>query len=1319
MALFKGRLIPGIITLSVLVSSLPQAFAGETAEDDMYITIDDIPKVREHTAFEYEKETVNLKDGLLASFGFNEDDGATESYDSVNNIKATMVAGLPGWCTTANENIQEWDYSNVKLDYVNPETYMGALSKNDGMPRFTKRKNGAFGSYVGFYNIGTGIEIEENDKIPAANNDEYSISFWVKGEASAIRQNKVVYEERGKGKSYIKFIAAERDMPEYHYYEGGYLRVVIADEAGNIILDKMTEGYPFDLSWNMVTFTDKKGEAAVYINGEKDPVDFSYDYSKKPEYVKSYIGTPEDEVDGTENRGANYYYGAVDDFNFYNRVITPAEMKYLFYECKTDRVAWLDFEDGVSDYEKNLSLSGEPEITDGVINKGLKLSSSFEGKKHPSLEFDETFTAMFWIKRDSDGENKVISRGDDFEITVGNEVKFTVTDDEGNKTEIKAPAPDKNKWFHVGAVANGEKLILYINAENKAEAEYNGSVKVSGNIKVSDGDNVGVIDELRIHNYGCSRTEMKLMQDMDPSYIKSTADRLYNMIDEADSNMTEIINAYKNGQYNRMLELFRDYYFEVVDKEIFPNLDDSLANGTWLCYGYDDEKVLYGRGESYASFDDIGEFGDINWEYGAFREIEQYHHMTVEYWQWSLEQMENLTFKMFVSFGQEEYLERFAKFVRDLSMHRYDMLISNRAEWNAVGFQQPLHPNLSQSAIKYISTHLLYFIKVHPEYAKRYFTPTILVECLEETSTRYAPDLLNVSAFGNHEVDSISYGAEFALRFKGLKFGNTVYDKAMDYVRRFQNGEFMKDGTGIEATWHYAIALPKKFSAMYDMFKGLNYGDYNMSILKNQVTQRSRMIGCHVLPYGDSFIGIGSSAGSGLWGNASGYDTEVNDRFVLLQDSVLKTSLGKTDPLLKQLENVVKNDGEYPAFTSMTFPYVGNSLLRSGWEDDDSLLFLVGSEYRQKECSDKLSVQLASKGRLLLGRAGHSQGNSALGIQGSYAYTSIGNNTVNVDDCIHAVPDMYQENYRNEPMPYRFLTTENFDFTEGVYDSGYYDYKNYIEESTAQNNIYQPNLEKKAKDVSHQRQVISVRDKDFYIVLDRMTADESHKYHQEWHVPSIFAEEDVEVSDDGFITKDDTGANVALYQFYNRPLTHEKYYGYVNEDETLARGWEMRLYSGEWDKSTDVRFTFESEGNTVLATVITPLENTSEIVKSKKNIANGSVQGFEIELTDGTVISLLTSYNTASLSLDGVNANAKTLLTVKESGKPVKGIVLDTSSCDINGESIDCRYRNSYEFVCGDSLELTPITIPQTFKWVEENGNLVPKYENIDLSELK
>ena len=326
MTLFKNRIVSGIIMFGLIFPLFPAVVAEDIIEDDAYITIDDIPKVGVHTDFEYEKENVDLEHGLIASFKFDAEDGAKEVFDTVSNIKVTMVAGLPGWCTTANENVQEWDYTNVKLDYVNPETYLGALSKNDGMPRFTKRKNGKQGSYVGFYNIGAGAEVEENDKIPAANNDEYSISFWVKGDAALVRENKVVYEERGKGKSYIKFLAQTRDLPEYHYSEGGYLRVIIADENGSVVLDRTTEGYPFDLSWNMITWTDKKGEAAVYINGEKDPVDFSYDYSKKPEYTKSYIGTPKDEVDGIENRCANYYYGAVDDFNFYNRIITPAEM---------------------------------------------------------------------------------------------------------------------------------------------------------------------------------------------------------------------------------------------------------------------------------------------------------------------------------------------------------------------------------------------------------------------------------------------------------------------------------------------------------------------------------------------------------------------------------------------------------------------------------------------------------------------------------------------------------------------------------------------------------------------------------------------------------------------------------------------------------------------------------------------------------------------------------------------------------------------------------------------------------------------------------
>lgn len=1287
-----------------------------------YITEQDIPKLREQTVIDYESAEYDLSKGLLASFDFDEE-SKTEIRDNVNNIKANLVEGLQGWYTQANENIREWDYSSAKLDYVDPQSYLGSLSTSDGLPRFTKRKNGKEGKYIGFYNPMASVEIEKNDKIPAANNNEYSISFWVKGNHNNLRSNCVIYEERGKGKSYLKFETAIRNL-KYDYYAGGYLRVIMADEDGNIILDKTSESYPFDLSWHMITWNDKNGSVEVYIDGEKDGTDFSYDISKKPQYLKSYIGTPKDEISGPGERCTNFYYGAVDDFYFYNRIISQAEMKYLFYKLKTGRMAWVEFEDNISDYYKNLELTTKPNFVSGIKGTAVRLSEKMTSKKHPSMCFDKSFTTAFWLKLDKNGKNSVISRGNgDFDVTVDENITFSITQENGEKVSVSAPIPSKEKWFHIGAVADGSKIILYIDAVKVAEADYNGTIKCSGNVSLSKGDDIGCIDELNIYNYGCSVTELKLYQDMQPDYIMETAKTLYNMLDVNNPYVKSIVQCYQKGDYSGMLEEFRDYYFDLIDKEILPYVENSVANGSWIYYGYDDEAVAYGRGFSMASFDEIGEFGDINWEYGAFGENVQYHHQTVDYWQWNLQTMEQLNYKMYVTFGQEEYIERYFKFTRDLAMHRYNMLVSNQSAWNAVGFQQPLHPNVGQNALEQLCTNSYYFIKTNPELAKRYLSPTALVEQLREGSSRYLLALLNVSSYGNHEFDSISMASQYALRFKGLKISNEVYKQFMIFSDQVGKKEEMRDGTGYESTWHYNSTMPFRFGQTYDLFTNLGYtdNDYPMLKLKNQVIMRARMIGCHVLPYGKSFIGTGSSGGAALSDSdvLGGKDAEDNFDSSLNVKLLGGNSIIKNDPLINQLKNVVDNNENVPAFTSITFPYLGNSILRTGWGDNDQMAYLTGCKFRQKDNCEKNAFQLAGYGRLLLGRSGHSQGNTSLGPQGDYAFTSLGNNTVNVDDSVQSPPDMYITNYRTEPLNYRFLASDDFDFAEGVYDEGYVKYDTYLKKSDETNNIYTKLGKADAKDVQHHRQVISVKNKDVYIILDRMSAEDEHEYHQEWHIPSSFPEESVINTDDGFITKDERGANVALYQFYNDKTTSQKYYGWVNEDETLARGWEMRTYSGSWDKATDVRFDFKAKGDTILVTVITPLKNTSEIIKSKKNIGNGTKQGFEIELEDGTMLKLLTDTTSKEIEIDGVSAKASTLLVVEEKDGNKKGIALDASSLNVNGKKADCRYNNSFEFVCGKTVNISPIKIPQTFKWVEENGNIVPKYQNIDLENLK
>jgi len=235
-------------------------------------------------------------------------------------------------------------------------------------------------------------------------------------------------------------------------------------------------------------------------------------------------------------------------------------------------------------------------------------------------------------------------------------------------------------------------------------------------------------------------------------------------------------------------------------------------------------------------------------------------------------------------------------------------------------------------------------------------------------------------------------------------------------------------------------------------------------------------------------------------------------------------------------------EGEPVEFTSYFFPWAGQCIMRSGWEQDDRyLMFEIGPFGTGHQHEDKLGLFLCAYGRALLTEAGtYSYDRSKWR---RYVLSTAAHNTITVDGLGQHRRGL-RETYENqEPMipPGRdWATTEVFDWATGVYDNGY--------GPRLDENGKALGRERDITEVLHERTVVFVRP-DYYLVIDRMLGEGEHTYSDLFHLDA----DEASVDDETLVvsTLEEGKANLTLIPVAMDGLTLRM----VKGQEDPVQGW--------------------------------------------------------------------------------------------------------------------------------------------------------------------
>jgi hypothetical protein len=248
---------------------------------------------------------------------------------------------------------------------------------------------------------------------------------------------------------------------------------------------------------------------------------------------------------------------------------------------------------------------------------------------------------------------------------------------------------------------------------------------------------------------------------------------------------------------------------------------------------------------------------------------------------------------------------------------------------------------------------------------------------------------------------------------------------------------------------------------------------------------------------------------------------------------------GKADkiaPQLARIEEVIPRDeqthwfatdgreGARPDETSLSLPYSGFVIFRTGWERGDTwALFDAAPFGRGHQHEDKLNFLLYAHGKNLLTEGGNYAYDSSR--MRAYVTSTSSHNTGVVDGLGQSRRNSYRwhayEIHRPAPMAARFSDT--VDFARGIYDEGYAP-----EQTTGsfESCLGNPNRIA-AGEAAQERCVYFIRKPGalsealagldpFFILVDRFYGASPHTYETLWHVdddPAAFFGESLEIDD--------------------------------------------------------------------------------------------------------------------------------------------------------------------------------------------------------------
>lgn len=423
------------------------------------------------------------------------------------------------------------------------------------------------------------------------------------------------------------------------------------------------------------------------------------------------------------------------------------------------------------------------------------------------------------------------------------------------------------------------------------------------------------------------------------------------------------------------------------------------------------------------------------------------------------------------------------------------------------------------------------------------------------------------------------------------------------------------------------------------------------------------------------------------------------------------------DPCIKQMLDMIGPDKQSSAtlpFTSNYFPWAGYRVIRENWNPDSQYASMFSSphpgKYWARGGSDQLNLGIHAFGKDLLvdDAKGHYSGfSSPLMVDGK-------NQIYRAGFPRWGHKQLLQNAWKN-PDTSRWISSDTFDFMEGTYSGPYGDHG-----KGQPADIVKENKEA-IRGITHQRQVIFVRQAGLWIATDRLTSDKPHDYTWRWILPCIgkkenyfaFLPAEIKINDaeKTITTAKPDGVNLTMRTFAATALKYKR------AERSSAEYEHYGKMDNPWNKVCEITALAKAQQNLLAITPILPRKNQRDDFKSLAPSSSDNSEGFIAVTPDGAKVMYAASRKgTAALACGPVKADAEALLSVEKDGR-VTGLALGCKSLALNGAAAKLPGADFTFEAGGKALAKTsPILRPVELVEIQPARNVFMAEETISMS---
>ena len=217
----------------------------------------------------------------------------------------------------ASNIVSSWPFDTLNLEAVpatTPDPW-GAHALQCVEMDASNLVPGKFGMALAF--DGLSEHAQRNSGFAVGANPEFSIAFWVKGNALGQSDSRVFGEGSNTSANPLFTMGTTTDGSPW-------LQMLVRSDTGTVLLSRQSTGPVFDESWHHVVWAEKAGRVRLYVDGLADETNF--DFSRTGQTVSlNQTAIAALQRSGTGNR----LKCLVDDVAVWTRALTWSEVQSL------------------------------------------------------------------------------------------------------------------------------------------------------------------------------------------------------------------------------------------------------------------------------------------------------------------------------------------------------------------------------------------------------------------------------------------------------------------------------------------------------------------------------------------------------------------------------------------------------------------------------------------------------------------------------------------------------------------------------------------------------------------------------------------------------------------------------------------------------------------------------------------------------------------------------------------------------------------------------------------------------------------------------